>query len=271
MYLAKHIYKLKKDKEDLRDFSYTALVFKRISELPKKIDLREQCSPIVNQGNLGSCTANAIVSGLREYLLIQNKQKLVFLSRLFLYYEERKIENTIDEDSGAELRDGMKVLNKLGTSPEQDYPYIIQNFRNSPTRKAIKDAVKYEITSYNRIWDLDSLKVALAEKNPVVCGIKVYQSFESNDVAKTGIIPMPKQSEQFLGGHAVLAVGYNDKKQLIILRNSWGTEWGDKGYFYMPYKVFIALIMDMWTGTTQIIQKQKHQAKTSKKKQKVPA
>jgi C1A family cysteine protease len=249
MYKAKHIYKLKKDKEDLRDFSFKAIKYKKISELPTKVDLIKKCSPVVDQGNLGSCTANAIVSGLREYILISSNIQLTLLSRLFLYYEERKIEGTINEDSGAELRDGMKVLNKLGVCPETDYPYIIANFRDAPTKIALKHAIKYKITAYQKVWDLDSLKASLAEKNPVVCGIKIYSSFESESVAKTGIVPMPKSYEPLLGGHAVLAVGYDNKKQQVILRNSWGTEWGDYGYFYIPYKVFEFLIMDMWIGT----------------------
>lgn len=248
MYKAKHIYRLKKDKEDLRDFSYKTAVFKRISELPRLVDLRQGCSPIVDQGNLGSCTANAIASGLREYMLLGAKLKLVFLSRLFLYYEERKIEGTINVDSGASLRDGMKVLNKLGVCPEDDQPYIISLFRQKPSKHAYQHAKKYKIDVYDRVWDLNDLKLAIAENNPVVCGIKVYSSFESEDVARTGKVPMPKSYEPILGGHAVLAVGYDDKKQIVILRNSWGTSWGDKGYFYIPYKVFEYLIMDMWTG-----------------------
>jgi len=226
------------------------LKIKHISQIPEKVDLRRYCSPVVDQGRLGSCTANAIVSGLREYLEIYNKKKLIFLSRLFLYYEERKIEGTIDEDSGAMIRDGMKVLNKMGVCPETDDPYDISRFKIRPSGKAIRDAVKYEITSYNRVWDINDLKVCLAEKSPVVCGFRVYQSFESDDVAHTGIVPMPKPSEALLGGHAVLAVGYDEKKKLIIFRNSWGLGWGDKGYFYMPYDVFQFLVMDMWSGTS---------------------
>ena len=180
---------------------------------------------------------------------MRSKIKFIYLSRLFLYYEERKIEGTIEEDSGAMLRDGMKVLNKLGTSPEADYPYIIENFRNKPTKIAYKHAKKYRITSYNRVWDLNDLKLALAEKSPVVCGIKIFESFESEKVATTGIVPMPKPDETILGGHAVLAVGYNNQTKQVILRNSWGKTWGDKGYFYVPYNVFNFLIMDMWAGT----------------------
>lgn len=248
MYKPTHLYTLKKDVEDQRDFSFRSTIYKKLSELPNKIDLRTTCSPIVDQGHLGSCTANAIVSGLREYMELKNKVRLVLLSRLFLYYEERKIEGTIEEDSGAMLRDGMKVLNKLGTSPEKDYPYIIENFRDKPTKQAYKHARKFRITSYNRIWDINDLRLALAEKSPVVCGIKVYESFESNAVSTTGIVPMPKPNEQFLGGHAVLAVGYNNQTKQVIMRNSWGKNWGDKGYFYLPFDVFNFLIMDMWTG-----------------------
>ena len=163
----------------------------------------------------------------------------------------------------------MKVLNKLGVSPEQDDPYIIDKFTLPPSKLAIKDAVKFKIQQYNRVWDINDLKLSIAEKSPVVCGIKVYQSFESDSVAKTGFIPMPKQGEQLLGGHAVLAVGYDNQKQIIIMRNSWGKAWGDKGYFYMPFQVFQYLIMDMWTGTTKTVKNTT--AKTSKQKQKVPA
>jgi len=253
MYLPKHIYKLKPDKEDLRDYSFAALKIKHIAQLPEKVDLRKGCSPVVDQGRLGSCTANAIVSGLREYLEILDKKKLIFLSRLFLYYEERKIEGTIESDSGAQLRDGMKVLNKMGVCPETDEPYDISRFKIRPSAKALKDAVKYVITSYNRVWDLNDLKVSLAEKSPVVCGIRVYQSFESDEVSQTGLVPMPKSGEAFLGGHAILAVGYDEKKKLVIMRNSWGLEWGDHGYFYIPYDVFNFLVMDMWSGTTTLL------------------
>jgi C1A family cysteine protease len=264
MYKAKHLYKLKKDVEDQRDFSFYAVKYKKIKEIPKKIDLRSSCSDVVDQGNLGSCTANAIVSGLREYLEIQNKTKFIFLSRLFLYYEERRIENTINEDSGASLRDGMKILNKEGVCPELDDPYIIAKFKQKPSKQAYLHAKKYKIQQYSRVWDLESLKVSLAENLPVVAGIKVFSSFESVEVAKSGIVPIPKPWEPLLGGHAVLAIGYDEDKKWVILRNSWGTSWGDNGYFYIPYKVFNFLVMDMWTGTSQI-----QVAKTSTKNKKL--
>jgi C1A family cysteine protease len=244
-------YLLKRDHPDLRDYVYRSRTIKNVSDLPKTVDLRNNMSPIVDQGQLGSCTANAIVSGLREYLLIKAQKALVRLSRLFLYYEERKLEGTIAEDSGASLRDGMKVLAQIGVCPEEDYAYDVTKFTTAPSVKAYTDAVLYKISEYHRVVNLNSLKIALSEGQPVVFGFEVYQSFESEKVAKTGIVPKPKKNETILGGHAVLAVGYVDKGKSsgrLIVRNSWGQAWGDHGYCYMSYSVFDALVMDMWTG-----------------------
>jgi C1A family cysteine protease len=246
----KRKYLLKQDIPDLRDYVYRSRSVKMVSDLPKAIDLRSKMSPIVDQGQLGSCTANAIASGLREYLEIVAGKNLVRLSRLFLYYEERKLERTVDEDSGATIRDGMKVLAQIGVCPEADYPYDITKYTQAPSVKAIADAAQYRIIEYHRVADLNSLKVALSEGLPVVFGFKVYESFESKEVSRTGEIPMPKKAEQLLGGHAVLVVGYLDtgKSGNLIVRNSWGDDWGDHGYCYMPYRVFNKLVMDMWTG-----------------------
>lgn len=244
-----HKYLLKKDRPDLRDLIFSPKKFKLSEHLPASVDLRNGCSPVVDQGNLGSCTANAIASGLREYLEIKSKQNLVSLSRLFLYWEERSMEGTVNQDSGAEIRDGMKALNQIGVCPEEDWPYDISTFENTPTDKMKTNAVPYKISQYQRIASLTTLKAALAEDFPVVIGINVYESFESDEVAKTGIIPMPNTStEQLLGGHAVLIVGYNDAKSWLIVRNSWGDSWGDKGYCYLPYDYFSKYSSDCWTS-----------------------
>ncbi|MFD0697762.1 C1 family peptidase [Paenibacillus sp. GCM10027628] len=246
-------YPLKREKRDLRDYHFMSSSFKSPDELPKKVDLRSTMPPIVNQGELGSCTANAIASGLREYLLIQGHEKWTALSRLFLYWHERQLEGHIEEDSGAYIRDGMKVLQKIGVCPEEDYPYVVSHFRDTPSQIAEKDAANYKISEYHRIPDLYALKAALAESSPVVIGMMIYESFESPEVTQTGKIPVPKKSkERVLGGHALLAVGYVDsgKAGYVIVRNSWGTEWGDQGYCYIPYKMFQDpdCVMDMWTG-----------------------
>jgi C1A family cysteine protease len=246
-------YPLKREKRDLRDYHFKSTSFAAPQTLPKKVDLRKEMSPIVDQGSLGSCTANAIASGLREYLLIKGQQGWSPLSRLFLYWHERQLEGHIDEDSGAYIRDGMKVLQKVGVCPEQDYPYDISHFRDHPSQQAEKDAARFQINDYSRIPDLYALKAALAEGLPVVIGVLIYESFESPEVARTGKVPYPKKSkERVLGGHALLAVGYTDKGSsgTVIVRNSWGADWGDEGYCYMPYRMFKDpdCVMDMWTG-----------------------
>jgi C1A family cysteine protease len=246
-------YPVKKEKRDLRDFHFMSSSFKSPMELPKEVDLRDKMSPVVDQGQLGSCTANAIASGLREYLLLQSGDPFVQLSRLFLYWHEREMEGHVREDSGAYIRDGMKVLQKIGVCPEADFPYRPEHFADTPTQKAETDAAAYRIGEYHRVLDLDALKAALAEGLPVVIGMKVYESFESEEVARTGKVPVPKKStERVLGGHAMLAVGYKDRGNAgyVIVRNSWGAGWGDQGYCYIPYKMFKDpdILLDMWTG-----------------------
>jgi C1A family cysteine protease len=240
-------YHLRFDETDLRDKVYRATV-QSPAHLPSSVDLRPKMPPVVDQGQLGSCTANAIGSGLREYQLLQ-AGNYTQLSRLYLYWHERALEGTIGEDSGAMIRDGFKVLQQNGIAPEKDFPYDISTFTHTPLSQAEQDAAAFKISEYHRITTLDGVKAALAEGLPVVIGMSVYESFESEKVAATGIVPIPRKSEQNLGGHAVLIVGYDNRKKKFIVRNSWGTGWGDKGYCYIPFS-FISrgIIVDMWTG-----------------------
>lgn len=244
------IYKMKPDQLDLRDYIFRPQFLTHPKELPNVIDLRTQCSPIVDQGELGSCTANAIASGLREYLLLKEKQPWEALSRLFLYYEERLMEGTVNEDNGAEIRNGMKALKNAGVCPESENPYDSSKFTNPPTLENILDAKQYKISEYQRVSNLTMLKAALAEGQTVVIGVKVYSSFEIDEVIETGFVPIPNiAKENLLGYHAILAVGYDNINQLVIGRNSWGINWGDKGYLYLPYQFWTDnLILDMWTG-----------------------
>jgi len=229
---------------------YSSTKYQTEDQLPKKVDLRDQCSPVVDQGQQGSCTANAIVSGLREYLLIKSGAKLVPLSRAFLYYEERKKEGTVDQDAGAMPVDGMATLKNLGVCPDSQMPYSDTDFTTAPTSQDIIDAAPYKIAEYHAVSSPALMKAALAEGHPIVLGFLVYSSFESDNVAKTGIVPTPNvNKEQLLGGHAVLAVGYDDANKWVIVRNSWGKAWGDKGYCYMPYGYFTPhLVSDYWVG-----------------------
>jgi C1A family cysteine protease len=237
-------YGWKPQRPDHRDYLYKVIA-PEVS-LPSVVDLRATCSAVENQGDLGSCTANALVGNL-EFLEKKNFQPFQDMSRLFIYYNERLLEHTIHEDSGAALRDGIKSLSKAGCCPEVDWPYDISKFTNRPSLKCYIEALHYKIKSYFAIQTQQEMLTCLADGYPFVFGISVYESFESQDVAKTGIVPMPSLDERNLGGHAVCAVGYDMNKQVFIVRNSWGAEWGDKGYFYLPFEYMDKLSSDHWT------------------------
>ncbi len=235
------------DLPDHRDVLFGAV--RRIPEkLPRKVDLRAHCSPVEDQGALGSCTANALV-GMLEYLEIVHKVRYVDLSRLFVYYNERVIMHTVEEDSGAMLRDGIKTLVRQGVCLEKRWPYRIPRFAEKPPASCYKEALDRQVLSYQRILTLTEMKACLAEGFPFVFGFAVYESFESREVARTGVVPMPEYAERLLGGHAVLAVGYSDAKKRFIVRNSWGEKWGLRGYFTMPYAYLTSrdLSDDFWT------------------------
>lgn len=234
------------DLPDQRDYKFESLQLK--PTLPATIDLRATCSPVKDQGNLGSCTANAFASTI-EFL--ENKDKIrpdTYMSRLFIYYNERALEGTIRSDSGASLRDGIKTLVSQGCCAETEWPYIISKFEIKPSTICYTDAVKHVVQSYYRVITLNDMKTCLASGFPFAFGFTVYESFESNEVAATGIVPMPGPHEQVLGGHAVMAAGYDDTTQRFLVKNSWGTSWGMKGYFTIPYAYLTNpnLASDFW-------------------------
>lgn len=235
-----------KDPADPRDLIYTAP--RRFLGLPKLIDLRPGCSAVEDQGQVGSCTGNSSV-GAREFLEIKTGAKFVDLSRLFAYYLGRVTEHTTRQDAGAMIRDVVKGMAKVGTATEALWPYDPKKVTTKPSAAAYLDAAARKITSYHRIVGLNDCRACLAEGYPFIFGFDVYDSFESDAVAQTGIMPMPKKGERMLGGHAVLAVGYDDAAQQLIVRNSWGVDWGIKGYFKMPYGYILnsKLSDDFWT------------------------
>jgi len=213
--------------------------------MPNGVDLRSKFPPVFDQGNLGSCTANALC-GVVAY----DNPKLIG-SRLFLYYNERRLENDIPDDSGALLIDGIKCLVNYGICPETTWPYYISKFAVKPPQTCYNDALKHKaLIVHNINNDLASMKNALISGCPFVVGILVYESFESASVASTGNVPMPNvNKEQLLGGHAIVCVGYDDTKKHWIMRNSWGSSWGVNGYFYLPYAYLLDsnLTSDLWT------------------------
>jgi C1A family cysteine protease len=238
-----------RDLPDTRDFLYAAPLLLFRSGLPAKVDLRKKCPPVYDQGQLGSCTANGIAAAVE---FDQRKQGIqVFVpSRLFIYYNERAIEGTVSQDSGAQVRDGIKSVATVGAPPERDWPYNIKVFAEKPPLKAYTDAKKDLVASYARVSQgITQMQGCLADGYPFVFGFTVYDSFESDKVAKTGVVPMPASREKVLGGHCVVAVGYDATKRVFIIRNSWGKGWGMKGYCTMPFEYLLNanLASDFWT------------------------
>jgi C1A family cysteine protease len=243
------------DLPDHRDKMFAA-PFVHVAQLPPSVDLRPNCPPVYDQGQLGSCTANAIGAALEFDQMKQGLADVFAPSRLFIYYNERVMEGTVGQDAGAMIRDGVKSVNKVGAPHEQLWPYSDANpgpFTKKPSTAAFADARKHPAVVYQRLPQVDfQLKGCLASGYPFVFGITVYESFESSAVAKTGKVPMPKPKEKQLGGHAILAVGYDDSQRRFIIRNSWGDGWGVKGYFTIPYEYVLDsnLADDFWTIRT---------------------
>lgn len=205
--------------------------FGAVVQIPASIDLRTSMPPIRDQGNLGSCTAFALDG---HYCYLTNRSFTG--SPLYLYYNERKQDGTIRIDAGSTITSGIRALKTTGLCKEQTWPYIIGNFTQLPTTGAYAEGALHRvITATAMTTNLQTLKTMVASGKVITFGFLVYSSFVSSTVARTGIVPIPKRGEQLLGGHAVTIVGYNDAKQWFIVRNSWGSAWGDKGYFYMPY------------------------------------
>jgi C1A family cysteine protease len=227
-------------KKDYPRFNHLALSGYPL--LPDVMDMRPHLSAVEDQGDLGSCTGNALV-GAMEYL--ENKSlgfendhpNFVNLSRLFVYFNERMMEGTINKDDGALICDGVMTLSQYGVCSELIWPYTISQYKLKPPDPAYTEALTRRITVFSKVDQTnEALRRTLAAGNPIVVGITLYDSFESDAVAADGKVPMPNtRTEKCLGGHAVLICGYDHINQVYIVRNSWGPDWGDKGYFYLPY------------------------------------
>ncbi len=243
-------YDLAPDTPEQRDHLYGKPVVTLKKRLPK-IDLEPQCSKTVyNQGRFGSCTGKANAGAIQCERLKQKLKPDFIPSRLFIYYNERAMEGTVASDSGAQIRDGIKSVAQQGDCPETEWPYDIARYADKPPAHCYKDAIQYKAVQYQRVVQtLNQMKGCLASGYPFVFGFSVYESFEGPQVAKTGVVQMPSPSEKQLGGHAVIAVGYDDKQQRFIVRNSWGAKWGMRGYFTMPYAYLTDdnLASDFWT------------------------
>ncbi|MGE3410301.1 MAG: C1 family peptidase [Pirellulales bacterium] len=228
-------YGWKPDRPDARDLLYAApRGIKR--KLPPIVDLRSDCPGILDQGELGSCTACA-VGNAYEFVRLAQGQSPFDVSVLYVYYNTRVIEGTVDYDSGAELRNAIKAVARSGAASDRTWPYEVRKFTAEPSQAAYNEGSDHQALKYRRISpSLKNLKSRLADGFPFVFGFTVYESFESRAVEKSGVMPMPKRNERALGGHAVLAVGYQERRKRFTVMNSWSEDWGDGGYFYMPFE-----------------------------------
>lgn len=246
-------YDWRPDIPDPRDMTFSS-VSSLSMDLPRKVDLRSLMPPVYNQGVIGSCTGNAVMAIYERVQLEQLKvpgdsvyefeQRYCPGSRLFLYGWAREMMGTFDQDSGAFLRDCMKVGATIGWCREDLHPYSGGYLYKRPSREAMAEAAQNRITRYARLRSLREMKQCLANGDPFVFGFMVFESFEGPEVSTTGIMKMPEPNERSLGGHAVTAVGYDDdfefpdgSKGAMIIRNSWGSHWGGPmaGHCMMPY------------------------------------
>lgn len=237
-----------KDLKDLRDIPM-GLVLPPIP-LPAKINYTKNMTRVRDQGDEGTCVAFASVTGVKEYQDTKEYGKSIELSPRYLYNLCKKNDGAPDTE-GTYPRVAMKMLLKYGTSPENFWPYKPHQ-TDKPKSGASKAAIKYRIKAYARLKTALEMKRSLVINGPFLAGVDVYDSWFAKDVDRTGIIPMPKKSGQYQGGHAICITGYDDSKKLLKFKNSWGGGWGDKGYGYLSYDYMKQYCVDAWSATDLI-------------------
>lgn len=236
-------FRVKADLPDWRDRSYN---FIRVESPRDVVDLRPWASPVEDQLHLGSCVGQAVVGAYELLLNKLDRNQFTDLSRLFVYYNARLLDNMTGEDVGAYVRDGIKAVNKYGVCSEQVWPYLVDRFAWPPSIDSYTDAKRRTIKKYYRLENIKDIVDALNADCPVVTSMNVYDSFDDLEYSKNGILPMPKASEDLIGGHAVTFVGYNLPKKLFLARNSFGEDWGIDGYFWVPFDYAEKDFMDSW-------------------------
>lgn len=255
----KRVWGFRQQDPDHRDWRFY-LPTTQIDALPSHVDLRAKLPPAYDQGRIGSCTANAIAAALEHCRAVQGLPRLQ-PSRLFIYWNERDMEGTTNRDAGAIIRDGIKVVASVGCPREAQWSYddtpadpltgifaASAKARQKPSCFAYRYAKDLDAVAYLSVAPaIDQIRGCLAQGFPVVFGFQVFAGFESEAVGRSGVLNLPTPGEANLGGHAVLAVGYDDATQRLIVRNSWGTGWGDAGYFTLPFDYVLAYGSDFWT------------------------
>ncbi len=233
------------EKQNSKDKKYSA---KRDRQLPPKVDLRSYMTPVENQGSSNSCTANAM-AGAYEYLSNRLLGQSEDVSRLFIYYNARELDGSSSKDEGTYLKSCVKVLRKHGACSEDTWSFNLDQILEQPPKSAYAEAANFKVEDAARVEiDLHTMRSCLAEGYPFAFGLQLFSSFQQ--AGSTGLVPMPDpDNEKHDGGHAMLCVGYSDVDQVFIVRNSWGADWGEEGYCYIPYDYMTKpdLNHDCWT------------------------
>ena len=209
--------------------------------LPPLVDLRPKDVPIYDQGDIGSCVGNG-TAGVINFI-----QPQVAPSRLFIYYNARVIEGDPQQDGGAEIHDAITSVVKQGVCPESLWEYDTTKFAVEPDEEAYSTAKTDLVTDYFSLQTISDLKQCLASGYPIVFGATVFEELESSEVARSGVLPMPTNPGNPIGGHCMVLVGYNESQNQFIVRNSWGSGWGQKGYLMIPYAYIEQFASDFWT------------------------
>jgi C1A family cysteine protease len=223
----------------------------RVAKLPQSMNLVSVMPEIWDQGQEGCCTGHGTASVIMRARKIHG-WPYHMLSRQFLYFNGRLAEGDTDQDAGASVRDVVAGSQQYGVPAECNWQYLSTNITAMPSPTAYAAAAEWKISNYAAINTLDDMLNCLASRHPFVFGFTVYDSFESDQTAATGIMTMPGTNEQIIGGHCVAGVGYDSSREMLLCRNSWGTAWGIPsipGHFWMPfaYATNQNLASDFWT------------------------
>jgi C1A family cysteine protease len=234
-------YAVRAESPDWRDLPYEP----KVQPLQDHVDLRKWAPPVEDQGHLGSCTGNAVVGAYELLTRKQSPERFQDLSRLFVYYNSRLIENSTGQDTGAYIRDSIKSMRFYGLCAESIWPYNIENFAVTPSVSCYQDAGSRNIKNYYRVGALEHSLQALSQGIPVVFSLRVYSGFELMENTDS-LIPEPDPSEEPIGGHAMVMVGYDLARQTVLCRNSFGSDWCDHGHCWMSFDYARKEIMDSW-------------------------
>jgi hypothetical protein len=238
----------RKDPPDLRDLPM-GLVIPAIP-VPPAVDYTRRMTPVRNQGDEGTCVSFASVVGVKEYEDTKEYGRLIELAPRYVYSLCKKYDNIPDEE-GTYPRVAMKVLMKHGVCPEAMWPY--KPYQTDDHKKGADSKAKiYRIKAYARLGSVQEMKRSLLVNGPFMAGVRVYESWFTGRVEKTGLIPMPQMGEEIAGGHAICVAGYDDRTGYFKFKNSWSAKWAQKGYGFLPYEYMQRYCSDAWSATDLI-------------------